>query len=1812
MKKLIYTFLIAFTCSFTNLSAQSPVIRIDTLIRLSDDSISIPVYFSNFSNIGSVTLYISHNPYILRWGKGINWLTEFNNGFNFANGVNGTIAITCVNYNGVTMTEGKLLDLRMKYYGGISGINFLAGCEITDINGIPITPQPVFINGAIASPLNLSVTADKNPVCPGDTCKLYCVPTGLFGNYSFQWSSDPAGHNSTDQYPDFQVFQTTRFFVTVSSGENSDTASITINADSLPLPEQVVILQPQTNSTGLINPVTFSWQPALYAETYDLYLWLEGSSMPVFPVLKDQGNINYSFPNGLSEGKSYLWKVNSKNTCLETEGIVNQFTMLPLPDLHVSHLETSQPAAGQMMQVSWTVVNNGEGPTTIPTWIDHVWLSVDLDLGSNRSEDILLGQYPNISALNPGESYTQTKNIVLPENIYGNYFVFVVTDALDARDIEFFGPPPVPYTPPPYLVASTGDMGVVRELDEDYNFKKHDNFNYQAIFLTVPPVPDLIATNIIQPANTFSGQLIPVTYTVMNQGEISALQSSWIDRIYISSDTLFDLSTALPLTTITHGGGLPLDSSYTENVWVKVPPEFSGKYFVYVVVDANQAVFEYVFDGNNILRSDTLTVYLTPPADLTVSGIIVPESASARGSKPFEYTVVNQGGSAPLVNTWRDRVYFSTSPDYDLSEAIESRFFFNPNQSFFPGASYSKTDQLSIPGDITGDWYIYVHTDVDDDVFEYTMNDNNLVRSDYPVHILNPDLIIDPYSIPANDFSDQPLPVQWQTRNQGPGDLVYSRWTENLQLSPDASYNPLTVYNLGSRERTKSIPNNDTQNWNDTIILPDCNTGYYYMYINTDAANTIYEPGNESNNITRSNSSIHIQRADLSVTGLEAPSDAESGEPLFVRATIFNLGEGTIINKHITNRITVSLTPQANPLTDRIIMQSVRSCNLAPGDSIVYNDTLYLPPDLTGQWYLSYTTNINRSVKEGDARTNNTFTSSQTLLIATGPMPDLQFQSVTLPDTLYAGIPIMTHITINNAGQKGIYGNPWTDKLYYLNISAWTPELATTIGQWEKSPPLAKDEFYQIDGGIVFPQNLPEGTYYFFAETDAGSTVYEAGGESNNLSGPYEVYIRSYPVDVAVTEAIIPNDTVGSGSKIKITYRLQNFSTQYMDVSGTWTDGAYLSTDPVWDPESDIKIDHWTLSATLSPNSYYYNIKEVQIPGGITGEYYLLVVYDIMQLNPDTDRFNDRKIASEAGFPAQTVNIQILPSPDFNITELNNPAQVLAGHEYSIYWTVSNDGPVATDSAWFDKIYLSADALIGYGDVLLGSAEHHEALLPGSSYSDSLQITASTTLSGNYYLIIKTDATDEYYEHQNENNNVKTQLIFFREAPPSDLVPGPPITAAQGYFGENHSVSWSLVNDGNNDLFGPLKDAIYLSADSVYSQDDYRWFTFQDNIYLAPGEVIERDTIVPFPAITPGNYYLLIRTDITNIFQETDESNNIAAGGITFISIPQIFLDQPVSSTLENLQQIYYKLEIPDSLAGESLVLSLKGDSINGFNEIYAALNYIPDRINFDYQYAYTLQGNQDLIIPELSPGTYYFMITGSTLPNQQQDLLIEAHILEFEIRKIDADKGGVLGHITVLITGSKFEPGMEIYLLRDSIIIPALIIDYVNSTSLFATFQLFTTGYGLSHWEDFPVPKGFYDVLAVKNNNETAILSEGFEVVDFQTPEFLVSLDYPARVRSMNVFIMTISFTNTGNINLPVPKRILNSETGAPLAFDSQSLSFNQTYLDLVFKEPGGPEDILRPGAVCSLKIYCRAMFVQSMHNAEETRIQYFRLLEE
>lgn len=613
-----------------------------------------------------------------------------------------------------------------------------------------------------------------------------------------------------------------------------------------------------------------------------------------------------------------------------------------LPDLQVVQIQNSQAISGQTLEVTWTITNNGSRSTNTPVWYDRIWISPDIDVRIFQPEDVLLGEFENLSFLAPGESYVQTKQVKVPDSLNGVYYLFVITDNYDAYSINT-------ETMEAYTHNGT-KVNLVSEIND------RNNINFREIQVTPPPPADLVVTSISALSNTFSGERINVAWTVKNNSANTTNASSWWDGVYISQDAVFNPENATLIGKAKHAGGLEntgflgTDETYDLATEAVIPQEIYGDYYIHVVTDMFNDIYEHVLEDNNASQS-AISITLTPPPDLVITDLVIPDSAGSGQSVNIQWTVENQGPGEPFARSWSDRVYLSTEPVLNpVTAAILGSF--SRFGEFAPGEVYSKDETVTIPNGLEGQFYIHVKTDWGNQVFEHEFEDNNTASGANPVQIsLSPwaDLIVTDIQIYPSVTAGEKVALTFKITNQGTGAAENVKWTDKIYISDSEQWVEDSAVLLNSALQTELLAPGESYTETVDILIPNNANGEYYIHVITDAEDNVYEHTAENNNIAQSTvfTVLPYPPIDLEVTNLEIPVSGSSGQPVNILWTVKNTGEGRTLSSVWQDALFLSSDTQLD-VNDIKVGSFIHKGALDPQEEYTRSLTVNLPNGVSG------------------------------------------------------------------------------------------------------------------------------------------------------------------------------------------------------------------------------------------------------------------------------------------------------------------------------------------------------------------------------------------------------------------------------------------------------------------------------------------------------------------------------------------------------------------------------------------------------------------------------------------------------------------------------------------------------------------------------------------------------------------------------------------------------------------------------------------------------------------------------------------------
>ena len=1466
-----------------------------------------------------------------------------------------------------------------------------------------------------------------------------------------------------------------------------------------------------------------------------------------------------------------------------------------LPELHVTAISHSDFVGGETATISWTVQNDGTSPTPNgAVWYDRVWLSLESRVAADDNNPILLGQFPNVSALNPGEYYTQTQTFDIPLNLAGSYFLFVITDAFDAHHIYWDSVVQIPYNPPAYIGAlsahcSRGDCGngagnKILEISEasmpsDYYPSYHDNFFYEMVDVAIPPLPNLKVSAIYPTAqNFFSGTDVDFAYQVKNFGAYDTRVSDWKDMVFVSNSPVFDENAQL-IKSISHHGLLLPDSSYQVSTTVSIPIMMQGTAWFYVYTDYYDQVYEHIWREDNVSRSDEVNIILTPPADLVPQNITADNTVSTGATFNFSYEVHNIGAGDPNNGTWLDRCYLSTSAD-----SLENVIHLADNMHYNGLASedfYSVSRTMALPSDMTeGTYYLFIHTDVENNVFEYNLDANNLACSGQPISVVRPDLQIHVLQTEDTLHAAAEEGISYYIANMSEGAVINQTIIDRVYLSPNADgADAVQIAELSHNLWLN--PLDSLQKMQNVAIPGDLQDGNYYIFVSTNATQSLNELDLTNNTSPyRQVYVLHLSLPDLVISSVGMPDTVTAGDTAVLGIQLHNQGEVSASIGNLSWQLNVTVGGQT--FACAIGNWNADTQTLPVGATASVQMEALIPPMSTlDSVSFELTVNPTHGVMES-VYSNNSYDIARVVR----PYPfDLAVTELSSPAETLSGDSAMVSWTVENIGiapsdtwplyvksntsYQQVQGDqlpfPWYD-VVYLSHDSLFDNTDEEIGRYGYTNVLNSGGTYSANVKCMIPL-AAGGDYYVLIVNDATNVTFDCQRANNVRVQPLAVTPSALP-DLRIDTLMSP-DSIITLESYQIHYIVSNRG-EHITHNDSWTDAVYLNSQPTL--EGAQQLGTKVRDGQLEINDYYIDSIQVTIPHISGGDYYLIGYTDATNQTVEMNNDNNLFILPVTVIPCDL--------PDLWIDTLEVSTVVTTGESYQIQYTVSNGGEYVTRTdRWTDAFYLNSAPTL-QGAQHIGSKIHNGVLDVNSNYTDAVQVTIPNIAAGDYYLIGYADATNQVLEVDSDVTNLFMLPVTVARPLPCDLTVLPPDFPTSANIGEDVEVSWTLQNVGFNPAQGNIKEAVYLSTDSVWSSDDIMLGSMTYTVNLASGGQAQRSATLTLQGVPTGDYYVVVRTNILNALNENTYTNNKAVSLMTMhVDYPSLYIGQEEQRELGSGQSAYYKLEVGPEYENQTLSCKLTTAAPNISNGLYIAYSSAPTASNFNFSATLPYVQEQEILIPSLEQGTYYIMVTGQTSDNSTQNVTILASIINFEILSVDANSGANTGSVTTQIIGAKFDTIMDFRLANSNGYLPAEKVFFHNSTESFVTFNLRDQ------------ETGVYDVVAELPGGIITIKDQAFVIEEGLPAELLSNIIAPASVRNGNTFTVTIEYGNIGSTDLDVAGILLVSPNGYPIAFTSEGLSNNAYGLIFETAEPNGNPDVIRPGYIANKTIFVKAV---------------------
>lgn len=984
---------------------------------------------------------------------------------------------------------------------------------------------------------------------------------------------------------------------------------------------------------------------------------------------------------------------------------------------------------------------------------------------------------------------------------------------------------------------------------------------------TTETLPDLSVTTVTVPPTSFSGQTIEISWVVANNGQRGTNQPQWYDLVYVSPAPTYDSQTATYLGRAVNASYLNAGESYQTTETFNLPQGLDGNYYLHVISDGYNAMRE-VSDDNNVGNSSATNVSLTPPPDLQVTAVTGPFDAFSGESINFSWTVENSGGGSTISDSWYDDVYLSEDQLFDDTDTYLGRW--RHSGALGAGESYSRSESTNLPQEISGNYYLFVRTDIYNDVYEHTSANNNTSAASGAINVRltpPPDLVVSSVTFtPTNPASGLPLTVQWTVENEGAGSPYETYWRDRVYLSTSDTLDLGTAQVVATRSRYGTLEPGTTYDRDVTFNLPNGTEGTYYLFVTTDYDDSVFELDADNNNTTGSSGfAVALSPTpDLRITNvvMNGPT-ATIGTAYSVSWTTGNFGSAaTNGNWQDTVYLSVSNTWTGSGIA---ISSYNRPSNLTVSDVYTDSHNLIIPSSLSaGVYYLYVVADSGDTVYEFGAENNNA--SSGHALELFRPSDDdsggnnpgnrpvnLEIGSATAITEALSGEAITVTWQVTNTSQYGTVATSWVDRVY-LSADAALDNGDAMLGGTIHHGSLASGSTYSVTTQLPLPNGIA-GEYTLFVLADADQNVNDNNRNDNlvQISQPISVTLAPAP-DLTIAAFTVPANGL-VGQPVEVSWTVTNDGA--VDAGGSWYDGIYFSYDATIDA-SDRRLATVQHTGGLAVGTSYQQTQTVTIPNFAAGNYYLIVA---------TDSRNDVYEFTSEGNNRQAETIAItVPAPgDLVVRDVTLPASGTPGETISVNWQVENIGANRVSGYMCETVFISADATWDIGDISIaeqcrsidlntgqsGRRQTIEAVIPEAPELATLTGNLPGVTAGSYYAIVRTDIRNQIPESDETNNSgASVDLI---DVGVTELILNETVTDT---LNTNVSLYYRLsitettpvliTLDGLNDA---AANELYVSFGTMPTRSSFE-FSF--------AEAFSADQEIIIPLANVGEYYIYV------------------------------------------------------------------------------------------------------------------------------------------------------------------------------------------------------------------------------------------------------------------------------------------------------------------------------------------------------------------
>lgn len=957
--------------------------------------------------------------------------------------------------------------------------------------------------------------------------------------------------------------------------------------------------------------------------------------------------------------------------------------------------------------------------------------------------------------------------------------------------------------------------------------------------------PDIIPANIQLESDLVGiGEQVAMSFNFTNQGAGRISPTSY--TVSLTGDGLIEdlllTSASIPLLE-------PSASTELINLQLTIPSYIdSGSYYLKIIADVNDLALETNEENN----ADSIALNITTP-DLTLSNIIASPSVISVGfNTRVEYDVENIG----KVNAEATLVQYVLSQNQTIDD--EDHFFFSEGfiQALDTGKDVSISQLLNIPSAMDpGDYFIIVKVDPFEQLPEVNENNNTIAVA---VSVRVPDLVVLNQEADKSIVgSSENLILETRVQNMS-SDAKSPISYVGYFLSSNESLDEEDIFLGESLVETLEFSTTSTKKELEFTVPESISAGNYFILFQADFNEYVNE-SNNSNNV--GSFPIEVTNPDFVPSNLVLSSTSLSLGQSFEISSLRITNSG--VSKSAPGFVSyfLSTTEVVNDSSVLVGSKTGFDVIVAGENTVLASSFVQIPQFIQPtDYFIVAKVDADSLIAESD-ETNNQISKAITIL-----SPDLStVNNETNVTEVRAGASFIVSYNLKNNGE--VASKASTTQFSLVKDDS----LSIILGSKNEAVLEAFGTSTQIEQEFLVSEDLDTGVYKLIIKADFFNNNIESN-EENNIS---ELEIKILPVDFELRIATLsyneiePDSVNMQSTSSSLNYALEGYSSvntntliSYQDVLKTT---AYLSSDEIFD-ENDRFLG--VSSGWTNENDSTYRLTGSLLfpydePKGV---HYVIFQFDSDSVFNESDEDNNLITAQINYGNGIKPDIKVLDQQVF-------PSKFTSDKTVNIIHRLTNDGKRTISQSFNNEIYLSSDETIDASDSLFAGSSIRLVDI-GEVESLPYSILSDTRTAGNYFVIGVNDLADSLNEESETNNIISTPVTYYDPLPIDFLVTCASQLPYAVRAGDNLKYGFEIENKGSGTRLGTLTTQVFFSSDMTISEDD-SLFTTQVNDAIDPHSILGLSYTAAIPeGLSGGTYYLIVKTDSEELYDEIDEANN--------------------------------------------------------------------------------------------------------------------------------------------------------------------------------------------------------------------------------------------------------------------------------------------------------------------------------------------------